>query len=353
MRKHWWFALAMSVAASAQAQTRVALSTLDEAMPGPRTQVLVLGSVHLSQGNTGAFDAASLKPVLERLRAFRPQIITIESMPGETCEVMRARAVYKDVLESYCPDVAPAQAATGLNVAGALEAIDTALATWPEKPAPAQRRRLASLYLAAGEPASALAQWWQLTENERHAGDGLDDGLVQAMRKREASANENYQIGARLAADLGLQRVVPIDDHTGDNLVITDEAGFEKAIRKAWDSASDEAKQSRAKVETLRQAGDMLEVYRTVNAPAYLRQAIDADFGQAVRDPSPQRFGRQYVGGWEARNLRMAANIRVAFREHPGARVLSIVGSSHKPWLDGLLGLMQGVDLVDAQDILR
>lgn len=353
MRKHWLFALAMSVAATAQAQTRVDLSTLDEAMPGPRTQVLVLGSVHLSQGNTGTFDATSLKPVLERLRAFRPQIITIESMAGETCDLMRRRPSYKDVVESYCPDVAHARAATGLDVAAALDAIDTALAAWPEKPTPIQRRHLTSLYLAAGEPASALAQWWQLPESERHAGDGLDESLVQAMRKREVSANENYQIGARLAADLGLQRVVPIDDHIGDNLVITDEAAFEKAIRRAWDGASDEAKQSRAKVETLRQAGDMLEVYRSVNAPAYLRQAIDADFGQALREPSPQRFGRHYVGGWEARNLRMVANIRVAFREHPGARVLSIVGSSHKPWLDGLLGLMQGVDLVDAEKVLR
>lgn len=353
MRKHGLLALGISLAAMAQAQTHVDLSTLDKAMPGPRTQVLVLGSVHLSQGNSGTFDATPLEPVLKRLRAYQPQIITIEAMPAETCEVMRRRDVYKDVLESFCPDVAAARAATGLDVAAALDAIDTALAAWPEKPTPIQRRRLASMYLAAGEPASALAQWWQLSENERHVGDGIDESLVQAMRKLETSINENYQIAARLAADLGLQRVIPVDDHTGDNLVITDEAAFETAIRKAWDGASDEAKQSRAKVETLRQAGDMLEVYRMVNAPAYLRLAIDADFGQALRDPSPQRFGRHYVGGWEARNLRMVANIRVAFREHPGTRVLSIVGSSHKPWFDGFLGMMQGVELVDAEKVLR
>jgi hypothetical protein len=44
----------------------------------------------------------------------------------------------------------------------------------------------------------------------------------------------------------------------------------------------------------------------------------------------------------------MAANIHAAFRESPGARVLSIVGSSHKPWLDSLLGQMQGVKVLDA-----
>lgn len=345
--------LAMSLAHAGVARERVDLSALDAAMPGPRTQVLVLGSVHLAQGEGATFDAASLEPVLQRLAAYQPDIVTIEALSGETCELMRLRAAYKNVLETFCPDVAEARAATGLDGRAALDAIDAAFKTWPARPTPAQRRRLASVFLAAGEPASALVQWWQLPESERHAGDGLDDALVQALHKREASANENYQIAARLASRLGLQRIHAVDDHTGDNLDIGDEAAFEKAIRAAWAGASDEAKQARARVDALQKRGDMLATYRAVNAPAYLRLAIASDFGQAMRDPSPQQFGRQYVGGWEARNLRMVANIRVAFREHPGARVLSLVGASHKPWFDGLLESMQGVDVVDAEQTLR
>ena len=42
--------LAMSLAHAGVARERVDLSALDAAMPGPRTQVLVLGSVHLAQG---------------------------------------------------------------------------------------------------------------------------------------------------------------------------------------------------------------------------------------------------------------------------------------------------------------
>lgn len=344
--------LAMSLAHAGVAQERVDLSALDDAMPGPRTQVLVLGSVHLSQGEGAKFDPATLEPVLQRLAAYKPDIVTIEALSGETCALLRQRAAYKGVMD-YCPDIAEAKAATGLDAPAALDAIDAALKSWPARPSPAQRRRLASLFLAAGEPASALVQWWQLPEAERHAGDGLDDALVRALRKREANANENYQVAARLAARLGLQRVHAVDDHTGDNLDIGDEAAFEKAIRAAWAGASDEAKQARAQVDALQKSGDMLATYRAVNAPANLRLAIVSDFGQALREPSPQHFGRQYVGGWEARNLRMVANIRVAFRERPGARVLSIVGASHKPWFDGLLGQMQGVELVDAGRVLN
>lgn len=59
------------------------------------------------------------------------------------------------------------------------------------------------------------------------------------------------------------------------------------------------------------------------------------------------------MGGWEARNLHRVAKLRAAFRERPGARVLAVVGASHKPWFDALLGMMQGVEVVDAARVLR
>ena len=336
----------------ARAQT-VDLSILDEAMPGPRTQVLVLGSVHLSQGGPETFDPAALEPVLQRLAAYKPEVITIEGLSGETCEVMRHRIAYKQMIEDYCPDVAPAQVALGIDTWAALDQIDATLKAWPALPTAAQRRHLAALFLAAGDPSSAMVQWWQLPESERHAGDGLDEALAQVLLKRESSRNENVQVAARLAARLGLQRVFPVDDHTGDNLAIDDEEAFGKAITAAWNGAGADALHSRERVAALHKSGDLLATYRAVNSPDVLRLAIGADFGQALRDPSPGRYGRQYVGGWETRNLRMAANVHAAFREHPGARVLCVVGSSHKPWFDSLLGQMQGVELVDAEQVLK
>ena len=59
------------------------------------------------------------------------------------------------------------------------------------------------------------------------------------------------------------------------------------------------------------------------------------------------------MAGWETRNLRMVANIRASFSDRPGARVLVIVGSTHKPWFDTLLGQMLGVDIVDASAVLK
>ncbi len=55
-------------------------------MVGPRAQILVLGTVHLS-GMPAGFDQASLDGVLERLAAFKPDIIAIETESGEECDL--------------------------------------------------------------------------------------------------------------------------------------------------------------------------------------------------------------------------------------------------------------------------
>jgi len=49
----------------------------------------------------------------------------------------------------------------------------------------------------------------------------------------------------------------------------------------------------------------------------------------------------------------MAANIRSAFGSKPDARVLVIVGSTHKGYLDAYLNMMQDVRIVDAMQVLR
>lgn len=337
------------------AQAQVDLSVLDDAMPGPRTQVLVLGTVHLAQGDDAdRFDPASLASLLQRLEAFRPDIITVEAMPGETCDLMARHPTVYDAQggTNFCPDTAAAKAATGLDVPAAIAAVEQRLADWPDAPTPAQRRQLAALLLASGDPTSALVQWLSLPEAERVAGDGLDAALVEALRKRAASAGETTQIAAALAVRLGLQRVHPADDHTGDALRIDDMDGFEQAIRGAWERGRPQCAAQRERERALRAQPDLLPLYRLVNSTDYMRAAGRCDFGAALQDASPQRYGRQYVSGWDLRNLRMVANIGTSFRDRPGVRVLSIVGASHKPWFDSLLGQLQGVEVVDAEKFL-
>lgn len=77
-----------------------------------------------------------------------------------------------------------------------------------------------------------------------------------------------------------------------------------------------------------------------------------SDFGGAIADPHPKRYGRQYAAWWDTRNLRMVANIRQATIARPGTRVLNIVGASHKPWYDQWMRQMGDVEVVPAHTVI-
>ena len=97
----------------------------------------------------------------------------------------------------------------------------------------------------------------------------------------------------------------------------------------------------------------LLSYFRFLNDPKTGRAFVTAEYGGALMQNTPQLYGRQYAGWWEARNLRMVANVRAAFANKPGARVLNIVGASHKPYYDAYLKMMSDVRVVDAQKVLR
>jgi len=354
MVRRWATVAALLLSASsAVAQGRIGLS-----VPGkdaaPHTQVLVLGTVHLSNAPKG-FRPESLTPLIERLAAYKPQIITVEQIPGEACDMTaRHPAIYApEDMRPYCPDTSKAKAATGLDVPAAIAEIKQTLEHWPAQPTGTQRRHLAALFLAANDDTSALVQWLQLPSVERHAGEGLDDGLVKELDADIAANSENFLIAAPLAARLGLQRVFPVDDHTGDNADVADGAGYGKAIQRAWEGVAAARRPIDEKESSLWKSGQMLALYRYINRPEVQRTSIDSDFGAALGDTSPEHYGQIYVAAWETRNLRMVANVHAAFRERPGARVLSVVGSSHKSWFDSLLGQMQHVDIVDVEQVLK
>lgn len=321
-------------------------------MPG---ELLVLGSPHLS-GLPKDFKPENLEPLLARLAAWRPAIITIEGVSGTDCELLvRYKPLYPGAAD-YCWDPGAAQKIVGLDMVAATVEADRLLAAWPADPTPADRRRLAALFLAGGEQPSALVQWLRLPANERRAGDGLDATLVAVLDKAVTGRNENFLIGAALAARLGHERVYSTDDHSADGVTasLDKDPGYGAALQRIWDNpvvkdriAADKALEAKLDGE------GVLAMYRSYNDPATMRLAFDSDFGAALADATPQQYGRRYTGWWETRNLRMVANIRAAMAVRPGARTLAIVGASHKGYFEAYLNMMHDVRLVDAETVLK
>ncbi|MDH5823644.1 DUF5694 domain-containing protein [Luteimonas sp. RD2P54] len=351
MSKRWVAtALGLAMWSPSVAWAQVDLTVLDRDMAGRPAQVLVLGSVHLAQLPEKPVPGA-LDGVLDRLATFAPDIIVVEDVSGQECDLAARHP--ERYGSGYCHDNSAARAATGFDVPGALAAIDRTLETWPAQPTAAQRRRLAALFLAAHERASAYAQWLQLPEAERRPGDGLDQALVEMLGRIDAHGSESYSIGARLAARLGLQRVHGVDDNTGHTMDLPDPEAFGKAVSDVWSKAAPAWEASIARETELARAPDLLPLYRHINHPRYQQLAAEANVLTMMRADTPEDYPQMWVAAWETRNLRMVANIRESFRECPRARVLSIVGASHKPWFDSWLGQLQGVEIVDALEVLE
>jgi Family of unknown function (DUF5694) len=321
---------------------------------GPPSQVLTVGSTHLGQLKV-TVTPAMLTLLLDKLAAFKPNIITHEGRSGEQCDVLKRYAArYPGMFDTYCFDAAEAEKATGLTVPDAMEQIEKTLANWPAQPGAAQRRQLAAYFLAANDRPSARVQWLQLPDAERKTGDGIDEALLRIVTRAGAKPNETYDVAVALAARLGLNRVYAVDDHTADSIDGLAGAGLEKFLKGFWGSVkSPIADEATRQEEGLKTGTDMLSYYRYINRPATQREYISIDFKAAMNAGSAENYGRMYNAWNETRNLRMISNIRAAFGNRPGARVLNIVGASHKPYYDAYMNMMPDVKLVDAEVILK
>jgi hypothetical protein len=324
---------------------------------GIPNEVLVLGTTHLSGLKT--FQPEMLSPLLKRLEAWRPTAITTENLSGMQCDEMRRLpSRYASTISDYCVDTKPAQAATGLDVPAATAEAERLLAAWPPAPAPSARLHLAAVFLAGGEPASALVQWLRLPEAERHAGDGLDATLVARLNELKGKHNETYSLAAPLAARLGLERVWGIDYHTADTADPTDPAeakAASDAISRAWDNAYLKARNADdTRLEAgLAQPDGLLAMYRANNAPTEPMRIFRSDFGAALVEPSRQGYGRglcRLLGDAQPAHV---SNIREVIGHTTGTRLLAIVGAAHKGYFEAYLNEMHDVRLVDAEPVLK
>ena len=194
------------------------------------TKVMVFGIDHLD--NTSAsFKVAWLEPVLCRLRAYNPDIILTEAMSGEQVMGLDAYAAYHGNATRYAgPTLEMAKAAqTNLHLTAAQALVQANTLAKSGGLSPAQRRQLAGLFVAAAEPFSATVQWMRLAPADRVGADGISPALAKMLNSFIGLRNELASLAARLAADLGLERVYGAGDHASD-VAQPDDAAMNAAV---------------------------------------------------------------------------------------------------------------------------
>jgi len=324
-------------------------AALVEEIEGEETRLLVLGSPHLS--NAKAIEEEWLDPLLDRLEAFGPDVILVERMPGWQIEMLAARPdEYGDILARFGDTThkagLAAQAALGMTRIEAERALEAGDASTLEN---------VILALAAFEPETAMLYWWSLDASDRVEGDLLNADLLRYVKAFDGNPNESVMIGSALGHRLGLERIYAFDDQSikDDFLKMSD--GFGEAIGASAEMEelfTGEQAAALRNASVIDSADDIMDVYRRVNGDDYAKLDIAVQWLGFLR-ADMDGYGRQRVAQWETRNLYMAGNARRVMGRYPGSRVLVIVGSAHKPYLDDYLGRMMDVEIVDALSVLE
>lgn len=325
------------------------------------TQVFVLGTTHLS-GVADRFEPSMVDSLIAALDAFGPDAIGVENLPGRQVAAMerwgdtyeRIRQRFADTFLYHGHQV---QNQTGWSWGEAHQRADSLLAIAGSDPAaldPDERLSLIRSLTAAYRFPSAVLQWRYLPADVRSTQRILPDTTAQTLDKALTAANETYSVGMRLAYERGHQRLYPMD-HQGEKDLILD---IYRPLQKATDSLQTAFQEHSVFVrgDSLLQAGlesgSLLPLYRHTNSEARAEAGIEMQWEAMLRARLPDEMGRTRVALWETRNLHMVGHIQRMIAQHPGERVLVIVGSSHKPFFDAYLRQMMGVQVVDAESVL-
>jgi hypothetical protein len=324
----------------------------------PATQVMVLGVSHLDNAPKG-FDPAWLEPVMCRLRAYAPDVILTEAMSGEQLAAIDAyKAVRGDAGKWAGPTLSiarDAQATLGITGADAMAQANALIAR--PSPTAADRRRLAALFLAAGEPFSAATQWLQLAPAERIAGDGVSETMKTKIERFGVGRGEMVSMAVALAVRLGRPRVYGGGDHLADG-ALPDDAAFGAAVKASPDVVAQLDKATSAlapfgsKALALDAPERILPVFRTLNSAAFARADAQAQWLSLQQSPKLGALGRQRVAAWEAQNLHMATTVREVTAPIPGGKALLIVGAAHKVFIEAYLRMMTDITIVSVPAML-
>jgi hypothetical protein len=329
--------------------------------PAFQSQVLVLGTSHLS-AYADRLEPRHLDALLDRLERFAPTRIAVESLTADEIALL-------EELETHDPAAArildmfargalaagqTAQEALGLDRADAALRARATLADNHDALTDAQRLNVVGWLVAAYELNSAALQWSYLTPEARQREHPLPTDIRDLLDRRLHSANEVVSLATPLARRLGIQWLHSIDSQYDG--VRTLSAPTEALQTLFGDPARGELmdRTAVARADSIRDAafadGDLLPLYQYINSPDH--QLADlTQWNWLFQNRHPDGLDRFRYAMWEIRNLRQATHIVDVAASGQPDRLLVIVGSSHKAYLDRLLATQLSIKLVQLEDL--
>lgn len=325
-----------------------------------RTEVMVLGTFHFRAIDKN-FRSSMVKSLLDRLEAFKPDVIAVEVLPGPRVHELEMRRKATSIHEVLLSRFAAIHLELGREAQTHLEMdmVQASRELASQKPLPQgspswPRRTL--LHLAAYQWPNALLAWSRIPQEKRKENQQIPPALSSKLESQMTRVDEALTLALPLALRLNHKEIACVDDFEDCEAT---ESLMEKEVYKSRENPLFKAARNadvyirfqNIQAEALK-AGDLLPVFRYMNGPVYAPADVDAQWGILLRTRFQDRSDRSRLALWENRNMKIAASIRALSSRYPGKRILVIYGSAHKPFLDTHLSHCSDFRIVQPMEFL-
>lgn len=201
---------------------------------------------------------------------------------------------------------------------------------------------------------SASLQWSYFTKEEK-AKANLESFIKEELEQLINSNNENSSIGIRLAKEIKLQKLYPVNDYSDKFYLdkISDNLYEEMLISEVYLNSRKDILdyQTDKKLKEALAKKNLLPFFKHINSIEYLIKSTIKNWGIYYKMFLDSGLDRTRVALWEMKCLRIAANIREISSFYPGKNVLVIIDVSAKPFLEEYLKSMGDVRITSLEEI--
>ena len=178
-----------------------------------------------------------------------------------------------------------------------------------------------------------------------------DSTTLTLMDNYVKSNNEINLIAINLAKKLKINKLQPIDNLQDESILLNDFPEFIKEYKESQEKITELLDMSFYKTTDSLQSvcvkhGDLYDIYKFINSEEYMQSDKKGQWDLWLKTNFKSKTDRSRYSLWEMRNLQIAANIMRLVAENPEQKIIIIIGSSHKFFLENYLKQMSDIELL-------
>lgn len=312
-----------------------------------KTQILILGTLHLNQ--IKGIESKHVNRVLDSLSQFEFNVIGIEKMPAELIQDIRNRKSpqWQELFSYFETPIKKGnyyQKLLDMSFKKAQLVIDSLLTknTFKEN----DRIDLMKAFLCIYDPWTASLHY-QFVQDQTI----IDTTITKFMDDYIKSNNEINLIGVNLSKRLNINKLYPIDNLQDETILLHDFPEFINDYKNSKEKITELLDNPFfGKIDSIQSycvnQGDLFDVYKFINSIEYMDADKKGQWDIWFKTNFKSKTDRSRYSLWEMRNLQITANIMRLVAANPEKKILIIIGSSHKSFIENNLKQMSDIELL-------